>query len=428
VDPRVSKSVLRYFLPADSFLRIFVREASVLAARARAGLSHAAYRRLVIECCCPELGTDVRTALARLCPEDPASGEELLYQLCIEVNPELDIHSVRLAGEPQPAPATARGDDPRASLERLARAAKGLERRLARCVVGQDAAITCCARAVRRAAAGLTAGARPRATLFFVGRTGTGKTELARALANELFDGSLVRVDCSEYAMAHEYSKLLGAPPGYVGHDQAGFLAESMKKKPESVVLFDEIEKAHPKLHSLLLQLIDEGHLSDGRAKRIDFTRALVVMTSNAGSAEIQAAGKRVGFARGSSLAPAHLAEIVGEALQQGFAPEFLGRLDERVLFRELDESDATEIAALQLAALAARCRQRGFPVAFPASVARWVARRGFDPLSGAREIRRVVQREVEAPLAERLLAERAGRRGLLRACVRADRLSFRAA
>ncbi len=427
MDPRASKSVLRYFLPADSFVRIFVREPSALVPRARQGLSHATYRRLVIEACCPELESGARAAVSRSHPEDPVAAEDLLYQLCIEVNPELDIHSVRLAGEAQ-TQATPKEDGAARSLERLRRLCPNLEQRLARRIVGQDQAIAACARAVRRAAAGLTSGERPLSTLFFVGRTGTGKTEMARALASELFDNSLVRIDCSEYALAHEYSKLLGAPPGYVGHDQAGFLAEHMKKRPDSVVLFDEIEKAHPKLHHLLLQLTDDGHLTDGRGKRIDFTRAIIVMTSNAGSSEIQSASRRVGFGSKESLAANDLAAIVGQALETGFAPEFLGRIDERVLFRELELEDAALIAERQLSALAQRCRDRGHAVAFPASVARWIAERAFDPASGARQVRRVIQREVEAPLAERILAAKPSKKRLLRAAIRANRLVYRAA
>jgi ATP-dependent Clp protease ATP-binding subunit ClpA len=415
VNPARAKSVLRYFLPADTFVRIQVCDPASLALDARAPLNRSGYRKAVIQSCCPELGGDLPRRITDLCPHDPIAGEDLLYQLCVEVNPDLDIHTVRLptAGDPQGAPEL--GEKPRTQrvpydewLLTLRAKTRGLEERLRRRVIGQNAAIASVVRAVKKAAAGLAEPAKPIASLLFVGRTGTGKTELARTLARELFGnetGHLARIDCSEFGLAHEYSKLIGAPPGYVGHEHGGQLTETVRKEPHCVVLFDEIEKAHTKLHHLLLQVLDEGHLTDSRGRRVDFSRAIVVLTSNVGATDIQAARHRVGFATNERLGEAGLDELVQRALETEFAPEFLGRVGERVLFRELDFDDAVKISDVLLGELSRRARNRGLCVAFRPSVARWVAERGFSQIAGARELKRVVQREIEGPLSELMLA-----------------------
>jgi ATP-dependent Clp protease ATP-binding subunit ClpC len=295
--------------------------------------------------------------------------------------------------------------------------------------VGQDRALGCVARAVEKASAGLAESGRPLGSFLFVGRTGTGKTELARSLGRELFGDEhsrgIVRIDCSEFALAHEYSKLIGAPPGYVGHEDGGQLTESVLKNPETVVLFDEIEKAHPRMHNLLLAILDDGVLTDSKGRHVSFERTLVLMTSNAGASDMMAARRAVGFERSTLLGEDRLRDIALEALERQFSPEFLGRLDETVVFSELDLKSAQAIAQRQLTELAARARRTCLRVAFTPAVARWVAQRGFSPEYGARELRRVIQREIEAPLSQLLIAGEVEPGRLLRARVQGDRPVF---
>jgi len=313
--------------------------------------------------------------------------------------------------------------------ERLLWKSRGIERRLLRSVVGQERAVTSVARAVRRAAAGLAAPDRPLASFLFLGRTGTGKTLLAETLARELFDGrrSLLRVDCGEYALPHEHARLLGSPPGFVGHEEGGHLARALLEDPARVVLFDEIEKAHPRMHGVLLSILDEGNLTDGRGRKIAFDRSVVVLTSNAGAREMVAAARPLGFGREALLGPERLEAIAREALERRFSPEFLGRIDETVLFEELDLEAAVAIARLELRDLALRARRAGRRVAFRPEIARWIAERGFSAEYGARGVARAVRREVETPLADLLLdgAASGSADGLARARIDADRVVF---
>lgn len=413
------RTVYRYFDLADCFVQIAALEQGSLTLADRPGLGRAGYRKLVIQACMPDFREGLDATLERLFPDDPLMVEDLLYQLCVEVNPGLDIHEVRLevdpgaGGEHAPTAAPASGGLDGAGrdalLEHLGRRATGLEARLRKQVIGQDRAVRAVARAVRSAAAGLGEAGRPLGSFLLTGRTGTGKTELARALAGDLFgaDG-LVRIDCSEFAMAHESSKLIGAPPGYVGHDDGGQLTDAVAQNPECVVLFDEVEKAHPKLHNLMLQILEDGNLTDGKGKTVDFSRALVVMTSNCGAEDVQSASRAVGFGANETLGRASLEDITGEALARTFPPEFLGRIGETVLFDELGAETVEAIAAKKLRELGERAKARGYAVRITPAVARWVARRGFRPESGARELRRVLQTEIEPRLSE-LLLERGG-------------------
>ncbi len=439
-DPAHERSVWRYFDLADCFVQILLVDESALQLADRPGINRAGYRRLVIDACMPEFRGDVEDAIERLFPEDPLMVEDLLYQLCIEVNPALDIHEVRLTvdhSRPGRAAAQSPSNDRHApeveaALDRLRTRALTVERRLAEEVLGQERAVASVARAVRAAAAGLGEPGRPLASFLLTGRTGTGKTELARCLARHLYEGAdngqektLVRIDCSEFALAHEYSKLIGSPPGYVGHDDGGQLTDAVAKNPECVVLFDEVEKAHPKLHNLMLQVLEDGALTDGKGRRVSFARTVVVMTSNCGAEDVVQASRAVGFGRGRSLSRASLGEITEEALTRTFPPEFLGRIGEVVLFDELTPAVVERIAAKKLGELARRATGRGLDVRFTPAVARWLAERGYAPESGARELRRIVARELEPRLSELLLGARPGtpRSAIVR--VKQDALAF---
>lgn len=434
MKPLKPTKVHRYFELADSFLEVRVVDREVFCLQSPAHLDRATYRRMVIDTCLPAFEGDVDSRIEGLFPEDPLLAEDLLYRLCVDVNPELEIHRVSLrtgeevAPRRQAATSASSAEDWDGFLGQLRRRARSLGDRLNRRVHGQSDAIDSVHRAVASAAVGLGAKNRPLASFLFVGRTGTGKTELARALATELFGDSpesLVRIDCSEYGQAHETARLLGAPPGYVGHEGGGQLFQALSGDRGRVVVFDEIEKAHPRLHHLLLQVLEEACLTDGQGRRVGFERTIVVMTSNAGAQEMNAASRSVGFHRDRELGRGTMLDITRRALENEFRPELLGRVDDVLLFEELSPESVRRIAEDQLTLLATRARQRGPIVAFTPAVAKWIAERGWSPEYGARELRGVIQREIEPRLAELLLEENLRASQLLRVRIKSGLPTF---
>ncbi|MEA1927781.1 MAG: ATP-dependent chaperone ClpB [Candidatus Auribacterota bacterium] len=268
-----------------------------------------------------------------------------------------------------------------------------VEERLHERVIGQEEAITAVSNAIRRGRVGMSDPDRPLGSFIFMGPTGVGKTELAKALAEYLFDDekSMVRLDMSEYQEKHTVSRLIGAPPGYVGYDEGGQLTEAVRRRPYSVVLFDEIEKAHPDVFNTLLQILDDGRLTDGQGRKVNFKNVVVIMTSNIGSPIIQEfAGKD----------PEKMKEGVMEALRRRFRPEFLNRVDEIIVFTSLDREEIKRIVVLQIAHLEKRLAERKMSLRLTARAEEYLARTGYDPAYGARPLKRLIQREVENPLA----------------------------
>jgi ATP-dependent Clp protease ATP-binding subunit ClpB len=274
-----------------------------------------------------------------------------------------------------------------------------LEERLHRRVVGQDEAVRAVSNAVRRSRSGLQDPNRPIGAFIFCGPTGVGKTELCKALAEVLFDdqNAMVRIDMSEYMEKHTVSRLIGAPPGYVGYEEGGALTEAIRRRPYAVLLLDEIEKAHRDVFNILLQVLDDGRLSDSHGHTVDFTNTIIVMTSNVGSQMIQEL-----FDQGGSYEEMNTA--VMEALQARFLPEFLNRVDEIIVFRPLAREEIRKIVDLQINRLARLLEQRGFGLEVSERARSEIAARGYDPAFGARPLKRVIQQELQNRLATELL------------------------
>ena len=267
-------------------------------------------------------------------------------------------------------------------------------------MIGQDEAITAVADAIRRSRAGLSDPNRPIGSFIFLGPTGVGKTETAKALAQQLFDSAdqMIRLDMSEYMEKHTVSKLIGAPPGYVGYEEGGQLTEAVRRKPYSVVLFDEIEKAHPDVFNTLLQLLDDGRLTDSQGRTVDFRNTVVIMTSNIGSPQILEASTT-----GASYE--EMKNTVFGLLRQQFRPEFLNRIDDVIVFHALAREQVGDIARIQLAALQNRLSERRIVLDVTPGAMEQLAAQGYDPVFGARPLKRVIREKLETPLARMLIA-----------------------
>jgi ATP-dependent Clp protease ATP-binding subunit ClpB len=279
--------------------------------------------------------------------------------------------------------------------EKLLRMEDGLHKR----VIGQDTAVRSVANAVRRARAGLNDEGRPLGSFLFLGPTGVGKTELTKAVAEFLFDddNAMVRLDMSEFMEKHSVSRLIGAPPGYVGYDEGGVLTEAVRRRPYQVILFDEVEKAHPDVFNVLLQVLDDGVLTDGQGRTVDFKQTLIILTSNLGSQALSQ------LPEGSDMVDAK--RNVMDAVRAHFRPEFLNRLDETVIFDRLARDDMDGIVTIQMSRLLKRLASRKINLALDDGARKWLADEGYDPVFGARPLKRVIQRALQDPLAEMLLA-----------------------
>ena len=275
-------------------------------------------------------------------------------------------------------------------------------------IIGQDGAVDTVTRAIQRNRAGLKDPNKPIGTFLFLGPTGVGKTQLAKVLAQYMFDSpdSIIRIDMSEYMEKHAVSRLIGAPPGYVGYNEGGQLSERVRRKPYSVVLLDEIEKAHPDIFNLLLQVLDEGRLTDSNGRHIDFRNTVLILTSNIGTKELKEFGKGLGFSNVSKRdTVANSRMIIEKAIKKAFTPEFLNRLDEQILFNPLTREDIEKIIDIELKELYERVSQAGFTLKLSKKMKKFVADAGFDPQYGARPLKRAIQRYIEDPLAEKIIS-----------------------
>ena len=286
-----------------------------------------------------------------------------------------------------------------------------LEEELHKRVIGQNEAIAAVANAVRRSRAGLQDPKKPIASFIFLGTTGTGKTELAKALAEYLFNDEtmMTRIDMSEYQEKFSVSRLIGAPPGYVGYDEGGQLTEAVRRKPYSVVLFDEIEKAHPDVFNILLQVLDDGHLTDNKGRVVNFKNTIIIMTSNLGSQYIQQEFANLTEGNREEIIE-NARNIVMEMLKQNIRPEFLNRIDETIMFLPLTKSEISEIVTLQLERVKTMLEPQGFTLKWTESAINYLAEVGYDPEFGARPVKRAIQRYVLNDLSKAILAETVSR------------------
>ena len=307
--------------------------------------------------------------------------------------------------------------------ERLLKMEEGLHKR----IIGQEPAITAISRAVRRSRAGIKDPKRPIGSFIFLGPTGVGKTLLARGLAEFLFgdEEALIQLDMSEYMEKFNVSRLVGAPPGYVGYEEGGQLTERIRRRPYSVVLLDEIEKAHPDVFNLLLQVLEDGRLTDSFGRKIDFRNTVLIMTSNLGAEQLKKQGS-IGFSPATEEATFEKMRIqLMDEVKRAFKPEFLNRIDEVVVFHPLNQADLVKIVELEIAMVQNRLREQGVLIEVDADAKQLLVEKGFDPVYGARPLKRVIQRLLEDPLAEAVIARRVKSGSIVRAFRKGDSLDF---
>ena len=302
-----------------------------------------------------------------------------------------------------------------------------MEEELHKRMIGQEEAMTAIARAIRRSRAGIKDPRRPIGSFIFLGPTGVGKTLLARALAEFLFgdEDALLQLDMSEYMEKFNVSRLVGAPPGYVGYEEGGQLTERIRRRPYSVVLLDEIEKAPPDVFNLLLQVMEDGRLTDSFGRKVDFRNTVLIMTSNLGAEQLKKQGS-LGFTPSKGeVTFDKMREFLLEEVKRVFKPEFLNRLDDTIIFRPLTKEDLSRIVELEIGYVQQRLQEQGVSIEVDSSAKEFVVEKGFDPIYGARPLKRVIQRFLEDPLAEEVIARRFKPGTPVRVFRKGDRLEF---
>ena len=284
-------------------------------------------------------------------------------------------------------------------------------------IIGQDEAIDKVVRAIQRNRAGIKDPGKPIGTFLFFGPTGVGKTQLAKALAEYLFDSedNIIRLDMSEYMEKFNVSRLIGAPPGYIGFEEGGQLSERVRRKPYCVVLLDEIEKAHPDVFNVLLQVMDEGRLTDSTGRTVSFRNTIVIMTSNVGSRELDEYGSGVGFSTSGRNVQGNRKAVLEKAVKKAFPPEFINRVDEQIFFNSLTKENIEKIIDIELKGLKQRVKDAGFELTVTSAAKRLTADSGYDPSYGARPLKRAIQRYIEDPVSEHIITGRmlSGKNGL---------------
>ena len=407
--------VLKYCEVLDEFIKIRVyseEEAREIIKTASQG-DKAGFQRKIIKSCIADYNENVLPRLDNI-DENPAAIdiEEMLYLLCVEVNPGLDIHQVsvqvgshEVEVDNDPALAKMLKQSTQRNLSRIS----DMENEIRKRVIGQDKAVDIVSRSIKKSVVGLRDPEKPVGAYLFVGQVGVGKTELAKALSDYLYGSQsrLIRVDCSEYALPHEYAKLIGSPPGYIGHNEGGYLTEAAKELGEFIVLFDEIEKAHSKMHNILLQLLDEGVVTDSKGFKVSFRNALVLMTSNLGVSEANEARGGIGFdvATKDETRYEDMQDTIFGALKKAFRPEFINRLDDVIVFNTLTFQDSLRIVNRMMTELARIAKRAGLGITATPECKHLVAEAGFKPECGARELKRTIKKMIEEPLTEMLLA-----------------------
>ncbi|NOY53958.1 MAG: ATP-dependent Clp protease ATP-binding subunit [Deltaproteobacteria bacterium] len=401
---------LKYCPMLDSFIKIreFSQEEIDIFSNHTDIRDKRSYQDLVIR----ETIPDFNEKILKLIHNDGEIGFDMegaideLYRMCIKVNPALNIYNISIpvqeGGTPQLHLQPGRKRDVRNRIQEI----RGLEETLKRRIIGQDEAIRRIVQSIQSAKIGIKDPHRPVGCFIFAGQTGVGKTELAKAVAECLVgsEKEMIRVDCSEFSQPHEYAKLIGAPPGYVGYEDGGSLTTPLLKNPENVVLFDEIEKANSKLHNLLLQIMDEGDLTDNKGRKIPFHDAVVILTTNVGVEGLDAMKNAVGFTKEEQPGRKIVERETLKALEKTFRPEFLNRIDEIICFRPLGTESIRKIVRLLLSRLKKNLSQMKISIRFTQGVIDFISREGMDPRYGARPLQRAIKQYIEVPLTERIL------------------------
>jgi ATP-dependent Clp protease ATP-binding subunit ClpC len=276
-------------------------------------------------------------------------------------------------------------------------------------VIGQDAAVIKVAKSIKRNRLGIKDPNRPIGSFVFLGSTGVGKTHLAKQLAKEMFgsEEALIRVDMSEYQEKHTVSKLVGAPPGYVGYEEGGLLTEKVKNKPYSVILFDEVEKAHKDVFTVLLQILDDGHVTDSLGRKINFKNTLIILTSNLGVKKLQDFGTGIGFSNNSYSNEEAKKEILMKEMKNFFSPEFINRIDDTIVFNSLSQDDIKKITDIELKKLMKRLEEMKYKISYDESLVEYLSKIGYDEVYGARPLKRAIQDKVEDLLSEEVLTDK---------------------